>query len=192
MMKAPVGFIFVVTGQEQGDRQRGADAGQDADRRPEHGADERPEEVQRRERDDEPVGELGQGVHAQTTPSGGKPGQGEAEKPGEEEPARDAEEEPHAEVEEEPARAERPRGEGERERGRDREAEGADDEDGDHAGGDGHPERRAGGRAGHVGVLRLLGLEALAAGDGERGARAPRTTSPAPMTAGKKPGPTTA
>ena len=49
--------------EEQRDRERRADAGQDADRRPEDRADERPEEVQRLERHGEAVGELGQRVH---------------------------------------------------------------------------------------------------------------------------------
>src|SRR5574342_736716 len=59
---------------EEGDRERGADAWQDPDRRAENRADERPEEVQGRQGHDEAVGELMEGCHAQATPNSGNPG----------------------------------------------------------------------------------------------------------------------
>ena len=153
-------------GKEQGDRQRGADAREDPDRRPEDRADERPEEVQRGERHREAVGELAQGVHAQI-PSGGKPGR---ERPRSREKRSQQATPSRAPT----ARSARSRREPNARAVRANVSAAAIGKPsgrmtrmGTTPAADGGPERRTGRTPARVGVLRLLRLEELAAGDGD-------------------------
>ncbi len=151
--------------------------------------DERPQEVDRRERDQEAAGELVKGVHPQLIPSGGNPGKDRPRSREKRSQQARPSAQPHGQVEEEPAGPERPRGE--------REGEGRP-RPGSRAG----ESRRSGPRRRRPPVQNEVreGGRVRSASSASWGSkrspratatrrRSPSTTSPAPIGGGEEAGP---